>query len=195
MPKSHSEAIYELAEPRHGYFTSADAKAAGIGPQAVVLMASRGIVERISRGVYRLTRFPSPSYGQYMEAILWPESGQRGVLSHQSALAYHKLSDVSPAKVHITLPPRRMRRQVPPHLVIHWATLAAEEVETLDGIPVTTPEKTLRDCHTAGLGDRLIRQAITDGLDSGKLMTRQASKLRSELLGVETAANWQDISE
>jgi predicted transcriptional regulator of viral defense system len=185
MPKTLVPTLYEMAEPRHGYFTTADARAAGILPQTIVKMERRGVVERISRGVYRLAQFPLFRHGQYMEAVLWPEAGERGVLSHESALAFHELSDVSPSRVHITLRPRRLRREVPPHLVIHHAELPAEDVQVLDGIPVTTPVRTIRDCHAAGLGDRLVRQAVADGLDNGKLTSRQADQLRTGLLGGE----------
>lgn len=183
MPKTAMPNLYDLAEPQHGYFTTADAQAAGIRRNAVTLMVRRGVVERISRGVYRLAQFPLFRHGQYMEAVLWPEAGERGVLSHESALAFHELSDVSPSRVHITLRPRRLRRSVPPHLVIHQAELPTEDVQVLEGIPVTTPVRTIRDCHAAGLGDRLIRQALVDGLEKGKLTIRQADQLSNELLG------------
>ncbi len=59
-----------------------------------------------------------------MEAVLWPQvrrPGVNGVISHQSALSIHELSDVSPARVHLTLPTTvRIRREVPKGLVIHY---------------------------------------------------------------------------
>jgi predicted transcriptional regulator of viral defense system len=38
----------------------------------------------------------------------------RGTISHESALALYGLSDVSPSKVHITLPPALRIRRTPP---------------------------------------------------------------------------------
>ena len=67
----------------------------------------RGDIERVTRGVYRLMRYPVSPLGQYMEAALWPQVRRpdaHGVISHESALAIYGLSDASPAKVHVTLP-------------------------------------------------------------------------------------------
>ena len=183
MPNTYARAIYEIAEPRNGYFTMAQAKVAGIRPNAVVKMAQRGIIERVSRGVYRVVNFPPFRHGQLMEASLWPYDGVPGVISHESALRLHELSDVSPAKVHITLPSdHRVRRAVPPYLVVHHAELPATDVEILDGIPVTTPCRSIVDGHAAHLGTDLIRQAIDDGRRSGRLTAREAEQLRAALI-------------
>ena len=124
----HRDAIYELAEARHGYLTAAEAKATGISPLALVKMASRGVIERISHGVYRLTHFPLFPHGQYIEAVLWPQ-GVTGVLSHESALALHGLSDVSPSKVHITVPRKhRVRRAIPGYMVIHRGSVGPTDL-------------------------------------------------------------------
>ena len=124
-----------------------------------------------------------------MEATLWPQvrrPGVRAVLSHESALRLYELSDVSPAKVHITLPSSlRIRRVVPRHLAIHHADLAPEEITVVEGIPATTAERTIRDVHSADLGDELVRQAIADARRSGQLTYEQAARLERELWGDE----------
>ncbi len=45
----------------------------------------------------------SLSIRQIMEATLWPR-GAHGALSHETALDLYGLSDVNPAKIHITVP-------------------------------------------------------------------------------------------
>src|SRR4051812_10511189 len=66
-----------------------------------------------------------------MEAALSPHVRRpdvAGVVSHESALSIHGLSDVNPAHVHVTLPTAvRIRRQVQKGLVIHDADLASED--------------------------------------------------------------------
>ena len=122
-----------------------------------------------------------------MEAVLWPQVRRpdvAGVVSHESALAIHELSDVSPARVHVTLPTAvRIRRQVPKGLVIHYADLAPEDVERVEGVPVTTPERAIRDAHASHVGNALVAQAIADGRRSGALSTAVANRLERELLG------------
>lgn len=184
MPTATSTELYQLAESQHGYFTVAQAKAAGILRNTVVKMATRGVVERISHGVYRIVNYPVFAHGQLLEASLWPLDGVRGVISHDSALRFHEMSDVSPAKVHITIPMiHRVRRSVPKYLVIHRTDLPPTDVEVIDGIPVTTPRRSIIDAYEARLGSALIRQAIENGRQSGRLTGNEAESLSTRLLG------------
>jgi predicted transcriptional regulator of viral defense system len=183
MPGSAYVAIYEIAEEQNGYVTAAQAAGVNVGKGTLAKMARRGVLERVSWGVYRLSRFPSSPLDQYVEASLWPLSAQ-GVVSHESALAVYGLSDVSPAKIHVTVPRSvRVRRRLPAGLVVHRADLGPGEMQVHEGVPVTTPERTIRDCHAAHLGPALVRQAIRDGRRTGHLRVAQAEKLERELLG------------
>jgi hypothetical protein len=187
MKSSHwPDTLYNIAESQLGYFTAAQAREAGVHPVRLIQLHQRGDVERVSRAVYRLVRFPVSPLGQYMEAALWPQVRRpdvRAVISHVSALALHELSEVSPAKIHITLnPDLRLRRAVPPQLVVHFASLSPEDVQFVEGVPVTTPERTIRDAHAAHLGPALIRRAITDGRRTGRLTHDAADRLSRELL-------------
>lgn len=179
--------LYGIAEDQAGYFTAAQARAAGLHQVRLVQLAKQGDVERVSRGVYRFTRFPVSQLGHYMEAVLWPQVRRpdvAGVISHQSALTIHELSDVSPARIHVTLPTAvRLRRDIPSALVIHYADLDASQVERVQGIPVTTPARSIRDAHAVHLGNELIAQAIADGRRVGTLSKADADRLDRELLG------------
>lgn len=181
--------LYEIAEDQAGYFTAAQARAAGLLQIRLVQLAKQGDIERVSRGVYRFTRFPVSPLGHYMEAVLWPQVRRpdvAGVISHQSALAIHELSDVSPARVHVTLPTAvRIRRDVPKGLVLHYADLAQADVEKVEGVPVTTPARSIRDAHADHLGNELVAQAIADGRRSGALSLAVADRLERELLGTK----------
>jgi len=136
--------LYGIAEDQAGYFTAAQARAAGLHQVRLVQLAKQGEIERVSRGVYRFARFPVSRHGHLMEAVLWPQVRRpdvAGVVSHESALAIHELSDVSPARVHVTLPTAmRIRRQVPKGLAIHYADLAPEDVERVEGVPSRRPK-------------------------------------------------------
>lgn len=184
--------LYGIAEDQAGYFTAAQARAAGVHQVRLVQLAKNGDVERVSRGVYRFTRFPISEYGHLMEAVLWPQvrrAGVVGVVSHQSALALHDLTDVNPARVHVTLPTAfRVRRTVPKALVIHYADLHPADIDRVHGIPVTTPARTVRDAYASHLGNELVAQAVADGRRSGKLTLSEADWLELEFEGSATAA-------
>jgi predicted transcriptional regulator of viral defense system len=186
MPGRHSQTVYVVAEAQHGYFTVAQAESEGVAPDRVRDMARRGVVERVSRGVYRMTQYPLSPRGSYLEAALWPAAtrgGEPGVISHESALALYELSDVSPATLHVTVPSdRRITRRPPKVLRIHRAHLAPEEIIVHDGVPVTTVERAIRDVHASHLDPALVRQAIRDAHRSGYLTEQQATSLETELL-------------
>jgi len=179
MPGREYEKATELAADQHGYLTTAQALELGISRDTLRKMAKRGALERVSWGVYRVPTFPLSPLGQYMEACLWP-AGPVGVISHQSALAIRDISDVNPAKVHITLPRNfRVRREVPKHLAIHNAELSEDEIDLVDGIPTTTVRRTVIDCHRANLGPTLLRQAINEAVREGHLESAEAEDLRA----------------
>jgi hypothetical protein len=73
-------------------------------------------------------------------------------------------------------------RTVPGLYTIYRADLPAGDVVFVEGIPVTTPVRTILDSHRAHLGQALIQQAIEDGLRRGLLSSAQAKRLASECL-------------
>jgi predicted transcriptional regulator of viral defense system len=179
--------LYEIAEGQCGFFTAAQARAAGLHQVRLVQLAKQGDIARETRGVYRVTRFPVTQFGHYMAAVLWPQVRRPdvvGVVSHQTALSIHGLSDVNPARIHLTLPTAvRLRRQVPKVLVIHYADLAPNDVERVEGVPVTTPARSIRDAHASHLGSEIVGTSIAHGRRSGALGLAEADALERELLG------------
>lgn len=175
--------VFDLAADQHGYFTAGQARDWGVQPNTLVMMARRSTLERLSHGVYRLARFPVSPLGQYVEATLWPGGGIRGVVSHQSALALYGVSDVSPRRIHVSVPRRfRTHREVPNHLVLHREDVPGTDLDVVEGIPVTTLERAIRDCARMHLGAELLGQAIDEGEEKGYLTGATAAQLRAELL-------------
>lgn len=182
MPGVAFSTIYEVAADQFGYFTAAQAREVGVSPMALVMMERRATVERVSRGVYRLSQFPTGPLAEYMEASLWP-AGVVGIVSHQSALALYGISDVNPDRVHITVPTSfRTRRQVPRRLHLHHANLPDEDVESFEGIVVTSVRRTLRDCAAANVGAETIERAFLDAERMGLLSSPDVRLLTSELM-------------
>jgi predicted transcriptional regulator of viral defense system len=174
--------LYPLAEEHGGYFLAAQALDIGINKATLLSMHRRGTLERVSRGVYKLTNFPISPLAHYIEANLWP-SDVTAVISHQSALALYNLSDVNPSHVHVTVPKKyRIRRAIPKYLKVHHMDISQDDVQTHQGVVVTKPVRTIRDCFAADLGPALLRQAIDEGRRSGHLTMKQADELTKEVL-------------
>src|SRR5262245_52567641 len=120
-PAPDWDRLYETAAGQEGLFTTQQAAQAGYSPQLLVHHVRTGKVLRVHRGIYRLVHFPAGEHEELVANWLWSE--QAGVVSYQSALALHGLSDVLPAQVHLTLPAawRRRRFRVPADVVLHHA--------------------------------------------------------------------------
>jgi predicted transcriptional regulator of viral defense system len=181
MHRDAFNTIWEIAADQFGYVTMRQAQAAGVSPMAVVMMERRQTLMRVSHGVYRLTQWSLDPLGEYMEASLWPV-GVPGIISHQSALALYEISDVNPAKIHITVPSAyRTRREIPAVLRIHKADLPETDVASWEGIPVTSVERSIRDAHAAFLGNELVEGAIEDARRKWLLRPEVADGLLEEL--------------
>ena len=182
MQREPTRKVLELAADQHGYFTTEQAEEVGVGHRTLAMMCRRGSLVREAHGLYRDPLFPTTRWGPYMAAALWPR-GVRGVLSHETALSLFELSDVSPGRIHITVPrAHRTRRELPRAYQLHRADLPQGDITTYEGLPVTTVARTLRDCHMSHLGPALLRQALEDARRLGYLAPKQVGALERELL-------------
>jgi predicted transcriptional regulator of viral defense system len=151
---------------------------------------------RERRGIYRLTLFPAAERPDRVLWALWSRNRNEkieGVYSHHTALRLYDLSDLSPAKLHLTVPADfRRSSDIPGILVLHHADLPDSDVQTAQGFKFTRPLRTILDLIEAGtVEQRFIRQALRQAVDRG-LITRQqirnarldgpASKLVEEVL-------------
>lgn len=184
MPDSPSEptwqALYEVAASQEGLFTTRQAAAAGYSDPLLAHHQKAGNIARIRRGIYRLVHFPPGEHEDLVAAWLWAESA--AVLSHQTALSLHGLSDSLPAQIHLTLPSawRQRRLRVPKGLALHYADVPNKERTWVGAVPVTSTRRTLVDSTSSGLTPDLLRQAASQALTRG-LVTK------SELKEVEKA--------
>ena len=167
------DALYEIAAGQSGYFSVAQAADAGFSSPLLTHHLQANRLLRVGRGLYRLSRFPEGEHEDLVVAWLW--SGQAGVVSHETVLALHDLSDVLPAKIHLTLPStcRQRRLNVPRNLLLHYADLPPEDRTWFAGVPSTRIGRTLNDCAEAGLAPDLLLQATRQALRRG-LVARDA---------------------
>ena len=180
MPRSRQDLrrrLEALAFNQAGYFTAAQALEAGYSYQAQKYHVDAGNWVRVDRGLFRLPAWPSHPNDQFVVWTLW--SGGRGVVSHESALQVHNLSDVDPPKVHLTVPPGFQAAD--PLVVIHPGALPAFDIETREAWSVTTPLRTLADVASGDLSQEHIDQAVADALERGLLTRRTLLRRTAEL--------------
>lgn len=168
--------LYRLAEGHAGYFTAAQAVAAGVSRRALSGRASRGDVERVRYGIYRLRDFPAHRFEDVAAVCLW--AGSDSAASHETALAVHGVSDAMPASIHVTVPrPFRGRQR---GVVVHRAPLPDADREMRDGVPVTTIARTLADVATSS-DPAVVRQAVEQAIDRDVLSRRRLRKLVTDV--------------
>ena len=180
--KTAADALFAVAEGQQGYFTSKQAAEAGyqLGSQAHHVKS--GNWTRVERGIYRLTRFPQSSEEQLVIYALWSRNraGEpEGVYSHQTALSIHELSDLNPAKLHMTVPAAfRRTAKTPNVLVLHRANLSQTDIEPRQGFAVTRPLRTIADLAAAESTSRdIVEQALIEGRRHGVITARELSEL------------------
>ncbi len=185
MPRTRMDELYALAEEHAGLLLSKEARSQGIKDSVLVRLAQRGRLERMSRGVYRIAHYPADRLAQYREAILWARASQgpeHVALSHETALALYGISDVNPARVHLTVPvAARLRRERPEWITIHRADLAKDEILLHEGLPVTAVERSIMDVLSTSRRTEIARQAIAEALREGLLHADQAGTLRRQV--------------
>jgi hypothetical protein len=180
MAQSHREAsrrLFDFAEQQQGFFTTKQAKAAGFAENTHPYHVQAGNWVRERRGVYRLALFPTADRPDLVLYALWSRNRDEeveGVYSHQTALSMYDLSDLNPAKLHMTVPSDfRRNSEIPGILVLHYADLLESDVQAGSGFKFTRPLRTILDLIESGTVERnFIRQALRQAVDRG-LITRQ----------------------
>ena len=175
LNKESSERLFEIAEGQQGYFTAKQAEAAGFDKKNHHYHVRSGNWIRECRGVYRLAKFPITEHPDMIAWSLWSRDRTdkpQGVYSHETALSVYNLSDLMPAKLHMTVPPDfRRNAAIPGVLVLHRGKLHDDEIEAMQGFRVTRPLKAIADVIAAGdisadFVQQAVRQAVQRGLIS-----------------------------
>src|SRR5581483_9607303 len=179
MARSHREAsrrLFEIAEQQQGLFTAKQAKAAGFAENTHPYHVQVGNWLREYRGIYRLAQFPITDRPELVLWALWSRNRNEeieGVYSHHTVLSFYDLSDLNPAKLHMTVPTTfRRNSEIPGVLKLHYADLPANDVQAIQGFRITRPLRAILDLIEAGTVEpNFIHQAITQAVDRG-LITR-----------------------
>lgn len=164
------DALYEVAANQQGCFTREQARDAGFSDQLLYKHLSAGNIERLQRGIYRITRFPESGREQEDLVVVWLWSLSAGVFSHETALRLHGLSDALPSKIHLTLPTEWRERHLtpPPGVRVYFADFTPADCTFMGVVPATKPARTINDVAAvngdAAVVEAAVRQALHRGL-------------------------------
>jgi len=143
-------AAEEIFRAAGGTLRTREAASRGIHYSTLYGMRDAGLLEQLSRGVYRLAELPSP--GKY-DVVTVAERVPGAVLCLISALDFHDIGTQIPAWVSIAIGPKDWHPQFdyPPVRVYRMsgeALSAGMEEHSIDGtlVRVFSPAKTVADC-------------------------------------------------
>jgi predicted transcriptional regulator of viral defense system len=179
MPGRVFNTLHDVAVDQYGYVTTRDARERGVVPKRLHLMAERGVIDRVARGVFRFRDVPAGPLDQYAEATLWPLE-VRGVLSHATALDLHGLCDINPTRIDITVPRGFRTTREPPTVVrLHREELPEHEITWHEGLPIVGVRRAILGAIDQHVGWNLVEQAIDTARRTGRLTVQQAQEMRA----------------
>jgi very-short-patch-repair endonuclease len=148
--------LWKLAAAQHGVVSRKQMRALGMSDDVIDHAVGAGRLHRVYRGVYAVGHPQHGGRTRLMAAVL--TCGKGAVASHRSAAALLGLVDEGPVVIDVIAPRSRGRKI--DGIRLHLVRLPRlEETGTVDGIPCTSPARTLVDL--AGVvGEWTLRSAF-----------------------------------
>jgi hypothetical protein len=195
--------LERAADAQFGVLSLAQLRSVDMSNSAIRHALRAGRLHRVFRGVYALGRAPIDEKGGMFAATL--ACGEGAVVSHRSAAALMGLLDREPASIHVTARCQRGRKidGIRSHSARH---LRRDETGTFDGIPSTSPARTLvdvavevgmptlRSCFERAAARRLLDiEAVEASLDPGRRGMPSLRLLLQEWRGAASVAATQRL--
>ena len=165
------------------FFRPSQLETAGLTRDQLRALVRTGKVERIGRGLYRLSDAePTEHYSLAMACARVPKC----VVCLLSALRVHGIGTQAPAEIWLAIPHKARRPRLPELRlrVVHFSgpawTFGVQET-AFEGVParITTPARTVADCFRFErlVGPEAAMEALQDGLHQRKLTVAELSRV------------------
>lgn len=158
------EALAKFAARHRALFRTSDARACGVSATMLTTRRRHGQVDVVEPGVWRMCGAP-PTWEQLVLAATWSADG---VASHRTAGALWPLDGCRPGIVEVTT--ERWKRRPNRSVRLHETRLLhPDDVTELDGIALTTRERTIVDLAAVVPPHRVEAAMDTVGVDLDRL--------------------------
>lgn len=134
--------IAAAAERQHGVVARSQLLALGVGRGAIEKLLLRRSLIPLHRGVYAVGHRQLRQEGRWLAAVL--AAGPEAVLSHRDAAALHRIRP-APADIRATVSTPAHVRTIVGVWIKARRTLTDEDRTVVNGVPVTSPARTLVD--------------------------------------------------
>lgn len=146
---TQKDKVIELLKENNGILTSGEAKEAGVAYKTLQRMSRVGEIEKLKQGLYMDTNQMEDDY------FLSQFRCKKGILSHETALYFHDLTDRTPLKIMMTIPSGYNTRLLKEKRKYKFFYIS-EKLHTIGKIKMETPfghqvsvydkERTICDC-------------------------------------------------
>lgn len=138
--RSEDDALFGIAKEQRYLLGRQEILSRGATEADLRWKLQTGLWQKRQAGVYQVDRRPQDWRDQLMAALL--AAGPGSLVSHRAAMVLWELDGISSAPIEITAP--YSNRPMPKRVIVH-RTRRPMKPAVIDGISVTTPERTLLD--------------------------------------------------
>lgn len=171
-----------IASAQYGVFTLAQALACGLTERTIERRTGRGAFVRLDPGVFAVGGSPSNWRRGVMAAVL--SVNELTAASHRTAAHLWGLTNRRPDRVEVVA--KRHERAIRDSFIVHESLdLLQEDIATIDGIPVTSAERTVVDLGAVAPSwmveaclDTGLRKGLFGLADVGGFVSRVAKRGR-----------------
>jgi very-short-patch-repair endonuclease len=156
--RGRDAAIAELAARQSGVVSRSQLIELGVAQGAIEARVRAGRLHVVHRGMYAVGHPRLEADGKRWAAVL--ALGPGAAVSHATAAAVWDIRATASPVVHVIVPGRGGRKRRAGICVHRPSASHADEITTLDGLPITTPARTLLDLAAAGLRGRALEAAL-----------------------------------
>lgn len=177
MSSESQRQLLELASSQGGFFTAAQAATCGINSTNHTYHVQRGHWQRWQRGIYRFVSLPLPSHPDLYALALFlrgRDQELQGTFGLETAAMLHEIGDFMPSKPQVIVFPGFERSHDTSNFSIRLSPVPREDWEWYDGLPVTTPLRTVLDLINAtGIETSATKAAFMDARRRGLITSNQ----------------------
>ena len=155
------QAVRRFADRQHGVFSAKQAHTAGASPKVIKWRVETGAWEVVARGVYRLPGAPNTWRQRLWIALL--VAGPGAAVAREAAAALRGVPGFPEGPVEVVAAHGMKDHRLPFGKFYESRRLPASHVTIVDGIPVTTLERTLFDLAGA-INEKRVDRAIENVL-------------------------------
>ena len=170
------EKIYDESIGNYGLITSARASELGISNMALVLLAQRGRLLHVGRGLYRLAHYVPTEYDGYAQAVMLV--GENAYLYGESVIALLNLAPTNPAYFYVAQS-GRSRKVLPSEIILKTAEPGYAPI-LIQGIRCQRVGDAILAAKDTIPSDRLL-DAAREAYRTGHIDKEESQRLISEL--------------